>query len=183
MAEAEAARLRAASGRVRRRGATLTIVPDAGPPVALVDDTTAEGFDDVRHAYLGRVAGAPFHVVAVSHYEGRGYLLVHARTGRRVEVDARPAVSPDGARLATASMDLVAGVDPTRVVVMRVAGDTAVVEWSHEPERWGPSDGRWLGPDTLAFTAHHLGGDDPAPVRESRGLLVREDGRRRLRAP
>ncbi|MDF1505834.1 hypothetical protein PYV61_22975 [Roseisolibacter sp. H3M3-2] len=168
---------------VSRDGLALTIRPDSSAPVVLVDDTTSEGFDYVRHEYAGRLAGTSFHVVALSHYEGSGWLLVHARTGRRVGVDARPVVSPDGARLATASMDLVAEFDPTRLAVLRLDGDSAVVEWSHEPGRWGPSDVRWVGADTLAFVAHHVGPGDPEPVRRSAGLVVRAGGRWRLALP
>ena len=41
---------------------------------ALVDAADAY----VRHAYLGPVRGAPFHLVRLSPHEGGAYLLVHA---------------------------------------------------------------------------------------------------------
>ena len=72
---------------------------------------------------------------------------------------------------------------PSRLVVWRLVGDSAVQEWSHEPERWGPSDARWLAPECVTFTAHHLGPEDPGPIRRTIGTLVRERGAWRLRAP
>jgi hypothetical protein len=170
---------------VRRAGSTLRIATTSGVWVTLVDHA-ADDTEYLRHTYLGTVPGAPFHRVLLSRFEERAYLLVHAATGRRVEMDATPVPSPDGARLVTASMDLVAGHDPTRLVVWRLAGparDSAVREFSHEPERWGPSDARWQGADTITFTAHHVGDDEPGPIRRTAGRLVRAEGRWRLVAP
>ena len=183
--EPEPAALRASAGRVRRAGDTLRIVTAGRAWVTLVDHP-ADDADYLRHTYLGMLSDAPFHRVLLSRFEERAYLLVHAATGRAFEVDITPVASPDGTRLVTASMDLVSGHDPTRLVVWRLAGparDSAVEEFAHEPERWGPSDARWQGPDTIAFTAHHVGDDAPRPIRRTAGRLVRVGGQWRLVAP
>ena len=113
----------------------------------------------------------------VGHIEGRSFLLVHDSTGRRVSIDAPPIVSPDRARFATSSIDLVAAYDPTRLVIWRVTGDTAATEWSLEPDRWGrgPSNARWLGADTLAFVKKHAT-DDPDRVWREEARVVRAGG-------
>jgi hypothetical protein len=184
-APSEADALRTAAGRVRRDGDTLRVALAGGGMATLVDHAVDDA-DYLRHTYLGALRGAPFHLIRLSRPEERAYLLVHAGTGRRLEVDAAPEVSPDGARLVTASMDLAAAFDPTRLVVWRLAGparDTAEREIAAEPEGWGPSDARWRGPDTVAFTAHHIVPGDPGATRPAPGLLVRADGGWRLRAP
>jgi hypothetical protein len=169
----------AAADRVRRDGPALELPLDGGRTVRVVDDTVpGEGY--ARHAYLGRVAGLPFHLLRVSRIEGREYLLVHAATGRRLAVDAPPVASPDGARFVTASMDLSAEFDPTRLVVWRVAGDGAVREWAHEPVDWGPTDPRWLDARTIAFTRNEAL-DEPTRVRRRAATAVRVRERWTLR--
>lgn len=68
------------------------------------------------------------------------------------------------------------------VLALIGVADGAVREWAAEPTTWGPSDARWVTPDSVAFTAHHAGRDTPEPVRRSEGALVRR-GDWRLLAP
>lgn len=103
------------------------------------------------YGYLGTLRDPPFHVLWRQYHEGNGVLLVHARTGRLVSVDAAPVPSPDGRFLAVASLDLEAMYNPNRVSVYRTAADSLVLEWALEPRDWGPgkpvwADGRLLVP-------------------------------------
>jgi hypothetical protein len=165
---------------VSRSGSAL-VLRLGSRTVELVDDTAATDAY-VRHRYVGRVSGLPFHLVHLSHIEGQSYLLVHESTGHTTAVDAPPAASPDGHRFVTASMDLVAAFDPTRLAVWRMDGDTARLEWTIEPDGWGPAEPRWQGPDTVAFQAHHVG-DGTSVLVVSPGLVVRSENRWQLRRP
>jgi hypothetical protein len=152
-----------------------------GRTVILADDTTASD-TYVRYDYRGRVPGIPFHLVHESFIEGQAYRLVHDTTGRLMRLDAPPVVSPDRHRFVTASMDLVAAFDPTRLGVWRIEGDTAIAEWLVEPDAWGPSEVRWLGPDTVAFTAN-VPLAQPGQTRPVAALLVRSGSAWVLRMP
>jgi hypothetical protein len=176
--------------RAALRGTDTYVASRSGPALVLrLGEGTVEMVDDttdtdayVRHRYVGRVPGLPFHLVHLSNIEGQAYLLVHESTGRTTAVDAPPLASPDGRRFVTASMDLAAAFDPTRLAVWRMDGDTARLEWAIEPEGWGPAEPRWQGSDTVAFRAHHLGAD-PSAVGVSPGLLVRNEKHWQLRRP
>jgi hypothetical protein len=171
-----------ASAAPARDGLALVIPLDGGGRATLVDDTTS-GEDYVRFEYVGRVDGVPFHLVRESHAEGQSFRLVHASTGRQVAVDAPPVVAPGGALFVTASKDLAAAFDPTRLAVWRVVGDSARVEWSAEPADWGPADAAWRGADTVAFTVHRPTPNDPAGSPAGAGTLVRDGATWRLRLP
>jgi hypothetical protein len=177
----ESTAIRSAGGRARRDGLTLEITLADGRRTAVQDDTV-QSDEYARYEYAGHATPLPFHVVRVGHIEGRSFLLVHDSTGRRVAIDAPPVVSPDRTRFATSSIDLVAAYDPTRLAIWRVTGDTAVREWSVEPEGWGPSDARWVGIDTLAFVKNHAT-DNPDRVRRERARVVRTGGAWSVREP
>lgn len=160
-------------------GVVITLAD--GRTLILADDTT-QGDSYVRHTYRGRVRGMPFQLVQQGYFEGQSYLLVHDTTGGKIRVDAPPVVSPDGRRFVTASMDLEAAFDPTRLMVWRIEGDTAITEFSLEPDEWGPSAPRWRGADTVEFTAN-LQTTEPGRTRPVAGRLARNGEAWSLLAP
>lgn len=160
-------------------GVVVTLA--GGRTLILADDTT-QGDTYVRHTYRGRVRGTPFHLVHQAFIEGQGYLLVHDTTGTTIRIDAPPIVSPDRQRFLTASMDLEAAFDPTRLAVWRIEGDTAYTEWAIEPDEWGPSDARWRGDDTVTFTANVRTGE-AGLTRPLAGRVARTGDAWRLLAP
>jgi hypothetical protein len=152
-----------------------------GTRVRLADDTV-QGDGYVVHRLEKHADRIPFHVVHASHIEGQSYKLVHDSTGHQLRIDAPPIVSPNARRFVTASIDLVAAYDPTRLMVWRVAADSAIAEWSIEPTTWGPSDARWRDDDTVDFVANFTT-SNPDSVRKSPASLVFDGSRWTLRLP
>jgi hypothetical protein len=162
--------------RGAKSGTGLILQLRNGRRVTLLDDTSA-GDAYVVYRSMGHLDRVPFFLVHESLTKGHAYRLVHDSTGRQVAIDARPVVSPDGRRVATASMDPVAAFDRTRLTIARISGDSAVIEWSQEPTVWGPSDVRWCrGSDTLVFTMNWTI-SRPEGRRKEDAMLAHSQGR------
>ncbi|MFN8583573.1 MAG: hypothetical protein U0163_21670 [Gemmatimonadaceae bacterium] len=167
----EQERLVAGGEAVRRQGDTLVLHLRAGGDVRLANDTA--GSDNwLLYEFDRHLDRAPFYGVRLQFFEGQGYLLVHDSTGRQTRVDAQPVVSPDGHRVATASMDLVAAFDPTRLFVGAIVGDTMQTEFELEPTDWGPDSLAWSGADTVRFVQRWVTAE-PGAYRDVRAKLVR----------
>ncbi len=159
--EVESRLVAGAAGRARRLGARLELRA-ADTVVAEFADQTAEGEEFVRYRYGGWLARAAQHVVMVDLYEGAGVVAVDGRTGRIAELLGRPELSPDGARVAAANVDLAAAYTDSGLQVWRVTAEGLELEWGLDGGgRWGGSAPRWLAPDRLAFTFHT---QDPATM-------------------
>lgn len=151
---AEARRLEQAAARARRVSIDrLWLLPGDAEPVAF--DDRLDGELMLLHVYRGRLPQG-YALLEVIRMEGGAFLLVDERTGARFEIDAVPAVSPDGARFATASFDVVAGHVPNRLIVYRFDGNGIATEWTLEPREWGPSDVEWLDGATLRFQRNDI---------------------------
>lgn len=137
------------AGRVARKGATICIRPERTDLVCLEASPDVAEDDFVAYAYLGQLAAPAVHVLRVSYYEGRGVLLVDAITGNRHNVSAVPVPSPDGVRLAVASMDLDAGFDPNEFVIYRYDDGGPTQELKVSPTDWGPGTPRWLNANRI----------------------------------
>lgn len=146
----EAVRLPGAA-RVARRGDTLRLALAAGDTTRLVD-RPGEGSGVVYFSYQDHWPERGWFVVQEQHYEGSEFLLVDDATGDRVRVPARPLPAPGGERFAVLSFDLAAGYAPNTLQIWRLDDRGASLEWAIEPDAWGPTDGRWMGPETLMFT-------------------------------
>jgi hypothetical protein len=123
----------------------LVIAARDGTRSVLADRLAGDAIDRV-HVYRGAVAGIDQLLAQVILFEGVRYALVDLATGRVTEIDAVPAVSPDRARIATASFSI-SGHDPNRVQIFRMTPNGPELEWSSEA--WGGADPVWLGPATL----------------------------------
>lgn len=140
---------------VERRGDTLLVRPTHGPEVRLATDTT-DADRWVIYRYQGFLPDVGQHLVAAGFYEGGEYLLVDRTTGRRVDVPARPVVSPGGQRFVVASLDLEAGYGPNRIAVWRITAGGPMLEWSLDGgTAWGARDPVWITDDELHFTRVH----------------------------
>lgn len=169
----EAARLPTAP-RAERRGDTLVLGLAAGDTARLVD-RPGEGGGVAYFSYQDHWPEGWF-VVQEQHYEGSEFLLIDDGTGDRTSVPDRPLRAPGGERFAVLSFDLAAGYAPNTLQVWRLeeAGPTRV--WSIEPETWGPTDGRWTGPETLMFTRRCGPGQPGSPDCGGTDTLRRVDG-------
>jgi len=115
------------------------------------------------YSYVGHLQPIAHHLVEVQYYEGRSFLLINERTGRRTVVAGEPSISPDSSRIATTSVDLEAEYDPTEIAVWRVEADSLVLEWrldprtvvTHADSAWGPADADWITATEIHVTKQH----------------------------
>lgn len=144
-ADAEPAALRGQRARVVRNGATLLLrVRDTA--VALTDQLgdSVPADEQVRYSFVAVRPELGLYEVAVLAWERSATLLVDLVTGHRTVTWAAPVPSPDGQRLAVASLDLEAGFNPNGLQVWRRGRDSLELEWEVELTGWGPGPARWL---------------------------------------
>jgi hypothetical protein len=179
MAQVEAREIANAGGRVQRQGLRLTFRLGNGQTAELVNDTSDSG-SARRYVYAGYLPSIRHHVVEVAYYEGGGVLLLHEQTGARTDAHGFPAVAPGARRIATASVDLIAGHTPNHIRVWRVADTHLELEWGLDGgTQWGASDPVWHGPHVVTFTRHTLPSHSAGPddiVRTPMRLDLRNGG-------
>jgi hypothetical protein len=179
VAQVEAREIAKTAGRVKRRGQRLTVRLGNGQTTAFVNDTSDSG-SAKRYAYAGYLPSIRHHVLEVTYYEGGAVILLHEQTGAKTDVHGFPAVAPGGRRIATASVDLIAGYAPNRIQVWRVTETHLEVEWSLDGgTKWGASDPVWRGPHVVTFTRHTLPSHSAGPaeiVRSPMRLDLRNGG-------
>lgn len=176
--EAEPAALRGQRARAVRNGATLLLrVRDTA--VALTDQLgdSVPPDEQVRYSFVAVRTELGVYEVAVLAWERSATLLVDLVTGHRTVTWAPPVASPDGRRLAVASLDLEAGFNPNGLQVWRRGRDSLELEWQVELTGWGPGPARWL--DAGRFLVRRVpaaGAADPAGcvvvARAGRGWRV-----------
>lgn len=183
----ETAALRCAEGAVTRRGDTLTIVLSDGRTVTRRDNAA---HDDafVSFGYAGRMGGASgtpiFHILDVVSSDAYAVELINARTGDSVTVGGRPLLSPDGTRVAVATLDPDVCDESNKFEIWRVTSDVPTRELSITPWNcgeeggWGASQLEWTARDTVTLLrkmpsrdpGHRVaGGVDTSEVRFVRG--------------
>ncbi|MDD5657309.1 MAG: hypothetical protein PHF00_08665 [Elusimicrobia bacterium] len=133
----EKARLPQFAGVAWRKGAVLRIKTSSGT-VVLADSGDPGSEERLAYSFLRLLPRIGQYLVHVQGFEGDARMLIDAASGARTQLDAEPAVSPDGSRLATASLDLDAQYNPNRVQVFKRRGGLWEVEHSVEPGDWGP---------------------------------------------
>lgn len=134
------AAMMARSGAASRAGDTLRIRTDAGTTIPFVDDHT-DG-RELRFRYRRWIAPHRFHLLTRTHIEDTETLLVSAADGSQFSVFGDPVFSPDGRRMATASLDLEAGYQPNGIGVWRVREGMVQVEWGVTAGMRGAPRGR-----------------------------------------
>lgn len=177
--------LPAERGGVVRDGRVLRIALARGDAVtytdSLHDDTQGMWF-----SYRGRFGSIGYHLVEIQFYEGRIFLLVNGRTGWTTWSDGVPMLSPDGAQLAAANVDIDAEHSSTSLQVWRVAADSLELAFSQdfdlrsydEESVWGPANLEWLSSTELRFDRMFA-----ASVIRGTGRVVRESNRWRMLVP
>lgn len=130
------------AGRVVRDGGRICIRPETARTVCVADNHS-DTDEYVSYTYLGQFTSPRVHVLQVGYYEGLGVLLVDAITGKQNHVSRLPVPSPDGRRLAVASMDMAAAFDPNEFVIYRYDDGALVQELKVSPNDWGPGRPRW----------------------------------------
>jgi hypothetical protein len=179
VARVEAREIAKTEGRVRRQGQRLTVRLRSGQTSEFVNDTSDSG-SAKRYVYAGYLPSIRHHVLEVAYYEGGSVLLLHEQTGATTDAHGFPAVAPGGRRIATASVDLIAGYTPNHIRVWRVTDTHLELEWGLDGgTKWGASDPVWRGPHVVTFTRHTLPSPSAAPaevVRATMRLDLRNGG-------
>ena len=135
------------------------------------------------HVFLGFLEPIDHYLVRTILFEGDRFGLVDAETGLLTALDAPPVVSPDGSRLLTTSLDLVAGHAPNRIRIYRMTAGGPDVEWSLEPTGWGAAQGVWVSNSRIALdSVAGLGGRPPSQPGTRIELLRETHGWRRAHA-
>ncbi len=149
--------IRRAPRFVSRNGDTLTVRLGRSLLKTFVDKDL-EHESAVRYTYREFIPEIEHYLVHAHLYEGTGYLLVSARTGDMVRIQAPPIFSPDGNRFATASEDLESHYNPNEIQIWRIGENAIVLDWSLAPAgnpvvmtpgAWGPKNLRWISPTEI----------------------------------
>lgn len=178
-AAAESAVLPALAGRVRRIGDTLVLRFEAGDSMALVDAPEDRAWDEASYHVVGRLRTGHY-VVHGQYYEGSFYLVVSERSGEEHRMWARPVPSPDGERIVAASADVAAGYNENGFQIWRLRNSRLAMEWSVQPELWGPIDVEWMDDSTIRFMKEGWCEDGTGFCRTPAVLELR-DGQWRIR--
>lgn len=154
----------------------------------IVEDRPGDryGVGGVGHSYLGYLPALEQHLLAIQYYEGGGFLLVGATTGRRQEIPSLPRVSPDGRRFAvySSAMDTYAS---NALQIWRVSEGGLRLEWEavigrgddsgrqgDDGSDWGPRDVIWTDREALRVYLE-VSGDREGGVPAGSAMLRRED--------
>lgn len=131
-----------------RRGDTLILALEGGDSARWVD-VRGDAADVLHYSYQTLWSEQGLVLIQVQYYEGSEYLLVDTTTGERTRLPHWPLLGPDGQRFAVLSFDLEAGYGPNTIQIWELRSGTPSLEWSVEPEDWGPAEGRWETASTL----------------------------------
>jgi hypothetical protein len=131
----------------RRSGDSLVLAL-ANKRVRVLADSGEEA-ESVHFSYRGYLPTLGVHVVHEQYYEGSAFNLVSTRTGRSQFVPEEPVLSPDGRRLASAISAAGEDYALNKLLVLRGAGDTLVLELDLEPKTFGFDRPRWVDDSTI----------------------------------
>lgn len=173
-----AATLGLGRGPVRRQGDDLTLQPTQGTAVHFRNQAQEQGsageagsslLATRTYAYRGTVPGTRQWLLDVGElnhaFLGLGerhhayYCLVDQRTGQRTPLVGFPAVSPDGRYLVGAASGLYRdqGLQgPFGLQLVQLGTGAPRPCWLRDPQYWGPSAARWVGPRTLRLVQNRL---------------------------
>jgi hypothetical protein len=125
---------------------------DIGPERSLVlRDCLTEGEAFVTFRYERPVPELGGHLIAVSYYEGGGWLFVNEEDGAQYRLLGVPELAPGGRHFAVASLDLVASNNPNRLEIWRKGGTLRRVFSLDGGFDWGPTSVQWVSADSLTF--------------------------------
>lgn len=183
----EAFQLRHEHPRLARRDSTFVIRLPGGESV-MVEDRPGDryGVGAVGHSYLGYLPALEQHLFEIQYYEGGGFLLVDATTGRHQEIPSLPRVTPDGRRFAvfSSAMDTYAS---NALQIWSVSEGGLRMEWEagigrgddsgrqgDDGSDWGPRDVIWTDREALRVYLE-VSGDREGGVPAGSATLLRED--------
>jgi len=173
---------------VTRDSTRLRIRLLSGDSVVFVDSTMIE-VETVVYSYREYLDAIQYHIVEVIFYEGGGYLLVDARTGKDTYIPALPVLSPDAARFVLTQVYF--DLEEVSVQIWRLGANGPELEWRFDPRDvqtypagrhywevvWGLSAPEWLSPTELQLRKEDFWGRLGEAVRvelTEEGWVLRE---------
>jgi hypothetical protein len=183
----ERARLAVPGAAAYRRDDRLLIRLGRGDTLMLTNSPDSAGVAGASYSYVAHLRAVAHHLVEIQYYEGRAFLLISDRSGRRTVISGYPVISPDSSRIVTASVDLEAGYDPTEIAIWRVSADSLLPEWRLDPRTlaagpesaWGPADAEWITPTEIRVRKEYRSGrrGGTAVIRlEPGGWVLSDEG-------
>lgn len=103
------------------------------------EDTEVKRFSLVN--YLKPVDQAVIHI---QFWENVAYRLLDLNTGKEIDIEGYPILSPDSRRIVSARMDIDIGLSPNSISIYRFENGKVVKEFTIKPD-WGPSNPEWQG--------------------------------------
>jgi hypothetical protein len=152
---------------VSRQGGTLRLNLKNGKVVELKDVNSDDVQEIVFYSFREFLPDLGYYLVHEQPYEGDAYLMINYQDGKRYRLHDLFLLSPDRQRLATVLM--CEAHNPTAIQIWRISPEKMTLEWSLEPQDWGPTDGAWQNNDTLTFAKTNYDG-----VRLEK-MMVRKD--------
>jgi hypothetical protein len=134
---------------VHRQGDTLRLTLKSGKLIELKDVNGDDVGKVSLYSFREFFSDLGYYLVHEQPYEGSHYLMVNYRDGKRYHLHDLFLLSPDRQRLATLLMS--EAHNPTAIQIWRISPEKMTLEWSLEPQDWGPKDGAWRDNDTLTF--------------------------------
>lgn len=153
----------------RREVDQLVLTLGSGAELRLQDVRLGSYETDRVYSFHGYLDLIGYFLIYVLFWEEDGYLLIEAQSGAQHWLDALPLLSPDGQRVLTASLDLVAAYHPNRVRIYKVVPGRIELEWSLELGGSGPTEAEWLDNQTIRFVQRIL---DPSFVLSRVGTML-----------
>jgi hypothetical protein len=135
-----------------------------------------------RFSFRDYLDGIGYFLLHRQSDEASDYVLISARSGKQFTVQERPVISPDRARIVTASAGLSGMSGGNAVQIWRVMPRDLELEFELSPRNWEPSDPSWVDNRTIQLRQQ-------APLMgESRAFskpveLVRLQGKWKLQEP
>jgi len=174
----EAACLREFGKLASRKGDLLTLRLENGESKAYRDDAKACDTDDARCTYYRLVAYHPkaqVYSIGIQYYEGSGFELLSARTGKVLLVSGTPYFSPDGSRFVVIDNDYGHG-GPHDLSIGSAANGSLSLEWEHlseggELREWRLE--RWIDNDHIALRVFPADAGQKCPDNNCDAVLTR----------
>ncbi len=146
----EQAAIAPASGKAARKGTRLEL--KTSTRTVVLDDDCTNGEPYVRYTFKSFIPEGGYYLIAVTGWEGSGYMLVNERTGDKNNIEGSPVFSPDRKLFVSMSIDLEAGENPNSIQIWRITSGGLKQELNFDTDNaWGPSDPVWKDNGTIAF--------------------------------
>lgn len=132
-----------------RAGAELRIRLHTGRTLRLRDSADKNDPSAILFSFRDWLEATGYFLIHRQLFEGRDYVLIHARSGKRFTLQELPVISPDGLRMVAASSGLSQAHTANAVQIWRVQSGGLELEFDLRPRDWEPTDPEWLDNRTI----------------------------------